>query len=306
MRFPKSHIKNIEIINGESDHIRFSLAPACGGKIISIYNKRLQKEFLWKNKNLQLSLLGAGADYDSNFYGGIDELLPNDIPENIDGIDYPDHGELWTTCLDNEVKEDSISVFGKLQLSELYYKKTIRLDANEPVIYLEYKIRNDADVQRNFLWKLHAALDIKEGDQLVTTAKKGKVVDPAYSRFSNLHEFNWPIIEDRDASLVPQKNNTVDFFYLYDAAQPAMNFLNEGGKHLFRYQYDKKIFPYQWYFASYGGFLNHYTAIIEPCSSMPMSVNNAKALHQCTVLEPGEEINTLVSIYAGKNNLQYL
>ena len=85
-----------------------------------------------------------------------------------------------------------------------------------------------------------------------------------------------------------------------------MNFLSEGGNHLFRYQYDKKIFPYQWYFASYGGFLNHYTAIIEPCTSMPMSVNNAKALHQCTVLEPGEEINTLVSIYAGKNNLQYL
>jgi hypothetical protein len=41
--------------------------------------------------------LERGADYDSNFYGGIDELIPNDIPENIDGIDDPDHGELWTT-----------------------------------------------------------------------------------------------------------------------------------------------------------------------------------------------------------------
>ena len=306
MTISRNTINAIESFTGENDHIKFEIVPAAGGKIISVFNKQLQKEFLWSNKDLLLQIHEAGADYDSNFYGGIDELLPNDIPENIDGIDYPDHGELWTTFLDHELKEDSITVSGKLKRSGLYYKKTIRLDANKPVIYLEYKIRNDADVQRNFLWKLHAALDIKEGDQLVTTAKKGKVVDPAYSRFSNLHEFNWPIIEDKDASLVPQKNNTVDFFYLYDAAQPAMNFLSEGGNHLFRYQYDKKIFPYQWYFASYGGFLNHYTAIIEPCSSMPMSVNNAKALHQCTVLEPGEEINTLVSIYAGKNNLQYL
>ena len=306
MRFSKSHVNKIEIINGENDHLEFSLAPACGGKIIRIYNKLLQKEFLWINKNLQLTVLLNGAGYDSNFYGGIDELLPNDIPENIDGIAYPDHGELWTTCLDYELKKDSVAVSGKLKRSGLYYTKTMRLDANEPVIYLQYKIRNTAHVQRNFLWKLHAALDIKEGNQLVTTAKKGKVVDPAYSRFSNLHEFNWPVIEDKDASLVPQKNNTVDFFYLYDAAQPAMNFLSEGGSHLFRYQYDEKIFPFQCYFASYGGFLNHYTAIIEPCSSMPMSVNNAKALHQCTVLEPGEEINTIVSIYAGKNNLQYL
>jgi len=306
MTISRNTINAIESFTGENDHIKFEIVPVAGGKIISVFNKQLQKEFLWSNKDLLLQIHEAGADYDSNFYGGIDELLPNDIPENIDGIDYPDHGELWTTCLDHELKEDSVTVSGKLKRSGLYYKKTIRLDANEPVIYLEYKIRNDTDVQRNFLWKLHAALDIKEGDQLVTTAQKGKVVDPAYSRFSNLHEFNWPIIEDKDASFVPQKNNTVDFFYLYDAAQPAMNFLSEGGKHLFRYQYDKKIFPYQWYFASYGGFLNHYTAIIEPCSSMPMSVNNAKALQQCTVLEPGEEINTLVSIYAGKNNLQYL
>jgi hypothetical protein len=69
---------------------------------------------------------------------------------------------------------------------------------------------------------------------------------------------------------------------------------------LFSYSYDKNIFPYQWYFASYGGFLNHYTAILEPCTSMPLSVAEAMLSGQCTVLEPGEEINTTVRIYAGQ------
>ena len=72
------------------------------------------------------------------------------------------------------------------------------------------------------------------------------------------------------------------------------------GKKEFSYTYDKHIFPYQWYFASYGGFLDHYTAILEPCTAMPLSVNDAKALNQCTVLQPGEELNTSVRIFAGK------
>jgi hypothetical protein len=303
MIFSKSHINEVEVITCENGHIKFEIAPAVGGKIISIFNKKLGKEFLWRNESLLLETLETGADYDSNFYGGIDELLPNDIPENIDGVDYPDHGELWTTRLDYELNEDSIAVFGKLKLSGLYYKKTIHFNANKPMIHLEYKIKNESGGQRNFLWKLHAALVIEEGDQLITTAKKGKVVDPDYSRFNNLNEFDWPVIENTNASAVPAKNNSVDFFYLYNIEQAEMKFLTDKDKYLFSYQYDKKIFPYQWYFASYGGFLDHYTAIIEPCSSMPMSINDAKNLNQCSILAPNEEINTVVNIYAGENNL---
>ena len=301
MIFSRSHINEIETFTGENDHIKFEIVPAAGGKIISVYNKYLRKEFLWRNKNLLLQTHQPGADYDTNFFGGIDELIPNDIPENIDSIAYPDHGELWTTSLDYELFEDRISVYGKLKLSGLYYKKTVHLEANSPVIYLEYTIKNETNFNRNFLWKLHAALIIEEGDKLVTGAQKARVADPDCSRFMNLNEFKWPLIENTDASIVPLKNKSVDFFYLYDIEQPEMKLLSGKDNHLFSYTYDKKVFPYQWYFASYGGFLNHYTAILEPSASMPMSVNDAKNLGQCTALKPGEEINTVVRIYAGEN-----
>jgi len=302
MIFSLSHINEVEIFTGENDHIKFEIAPALGGKILSVFNKHLNKEFLWRNKNLLPEIHKPGADYDTNFYGGIDELIPNDIPENIDGIDYPDHGELWTTQLGYELNKDNISVQGKLKLSGLHYKKTVFFETNVPMIRLEYRIKNESDFQRNFLWKLHAALVIEGGDRLVTSAQKARAIDPVYSRFSNMDEFNWPLIENTDASIVPAKNNSMDFFYLYDIKQSEMKFSSGNGNYLFSYRYDKKIFPYQWYFASYGGFLNHYTTILEPCSSMPLSVNEAKRMSQCTVLEPGEEINTVVYIYAGENN----
>jgi len=62
---------NVRIINIENDFLKCSVAPSLGGKIVSVYNKQLQKEFLWKNEKLSLKQLERGADYDSNFYGGM-------------------------------------------------------------------------------------------------------------------------------------------------------------------------------------------------------------------------------------------
>ena len=299
-----SRLDDLDIVFGENDYLKFGLAPAAGGKIVSIFNKTLQREFLWTQEGLPLRKLSPGTEYDPHFYGGMDELLPNDIPENIDGIDYPDHGELWTTSLEQTVSEECIAVFGKLSLSRLYYKKNIRLDKSSPVIYLDYLIRNESDSIKKFLWKLHPAVRIETGDELVSSAQFAKVVDPAYSRFKNQEPFQWPWIEGTNASIVPDKGSEIDFFFLWEAKMPEMNFVSGKKKYQFNIQYDQNIFPYQWYFASYGGFMNLYTAVLEPCSCMPLSVNEAAQLGQCSILKPGEEIVTTVRIFAGEKTLQ--
>jgi Domain of unknown function (DUF5107) len=301
MIISKSEINGLEVINGENEHLRIQIAPDAGGKIISIFNKKIKKEFLWKNVSAALSIFPSGTDYDSNFFGGFDELIPNDVPENIDGISFPDHGELWTTRLGYELYGDCIRVYGILKLSGLYYEKSIRMNQQEPSFNLNYTIRNESDSKRHFLWKLHPALVIQAGDQLKTTAKTAKVVDPLYSRFRETQAFEWPLLENTDASVIAVKNGTVDFFYLYDLEKAEMSLKMDGGKYLFSLEYDKNIFPYQWYFASYGGFLDHYTVIPEPCTSMPILVNEARLKEQCCVLKPREEIRTTVKIYAGEN-----
>jgi hypothetical protein len=297
-------INDVEVITIKSDHLTLSVVPSLGGKIIRLFNTRLNKEFLWTNKDLSLRTNQAGADYDANFIGGIDELLPNDIPETIDGILYPDHGELWTSNLQCETGIDNIHIYGLLPLSGLYYSRTVRLSNNSPVVSMHYKIRNDSGSRKHFLWKMHAALQISEGYKMVSNALHARVVDPLYSRFKDMDPFQWPFIDGVDASIIPVKDNTMDFLYLYDVPAPEMQMHGTDGS-LFAYSYDNKVFPYQWYFASYGGFLDHYVAILEPCTSMPMSVNEAKDKGQCTVLEPGEELLTTVEIFAGKKKNSY-
>ncbi len=301
----KSLRNGIEVFALESKHLAVAIAPALGGKIISLYNKPLQKEFLWTNQHLPLATQVRGAEYDPNFFGGIDELVPNDMPETIDAIEYPDHGELWTTSLQHQLSDQQITVHGKLELSGLYYRKTVRLDPLAPIAWLDYRIKNETSESRHFLWKLHAAVAIAPGDRLVTPAQYGKVVDPDYSRFKALDEFPWPFVENTDASVVPDETTTMDFFYLYGIPRPEMQLLSNGSQLVFSYSYDQRVFPYQWYFASYGGFLNHHVAILEPCTNMPLSVNEAREKKQCAVLEPGQELVTSVRIFAGEKK-QYI
>ncbi|MCO5236953.1 MAG: hypothetical protein M9933_11855 [Chitinophagaceae bacterium] len=292
----------IILLTLENDLLRVELAPALGGRFTSVYNKSLNKEFLWHNQSLPLEKAEPGADYDSNFWGGIDELLPNDLPEKIDGIDYPDHGELWTTALDHVVEAENVILSGTLPKSRLFYQKTVILEKNLPEVKTNYTIRNLSGGTRHFLWKLHAALQITVGDRLKTSAKNARVVDPGSSRFRATGEFGWPEIEGMNAAIVPPKDGTMDFFYLYNAPEGTMKMISAHDDHCFAYRYDQEVFPFQWYFASYGQFRGHYTAILEPASAMPVSVNEAAGLGQCSVLEPGEEMNTSVTIYAGVRN----
>ncbi|MBE9601374.1 hypothetical protein [Pedobacter sp. MC2016-24] len=300
MKISSREYNGMIVLTGENDQIRFEIIPAMGGKLASVFNKTLNKEFLWHNEGLDLGLNAPGTDYDSHFLGGVDELLPNDIPETIDSLEYPDHGELWTTSLQYEIKENKLIVYGKLAQSGLFYRKTLSLQPGSAEIHLDYQMINESGHTRHFLWKLHAALKISAGDHLLSSARKAKVVYPEASRFSTTDEFNWPLVEGHDAALVPEKNGSMDFFYLYEALEGEMGLISGDGKHLFAYRYDQQVFPFQWYFASYGQFDGHYTAILEPASAMPVSVNEAMKKQQCTVLAAGQQIETRVTIYAGE------
>jgi len=289
----------VPLVRLESLHLQVDVAPGIGGRVISTIDKHSGHQFLWRNKALPLELKPSGSEYDPNFYGGIDELLPNDLPEAIDGIDCPDHGELWTTPLSAEVADDSLMLRARLPKFGLAYEREMRLRSDGPWLEFNYRIANTTNQPRQFLWKLHAALAVQEGDVIECPAGQAQIVDPAWSRFRTKTPFKWPNLEGRAANLVPTQDGTMDFFYLFDLIKGELFWHRPDAGLKFGYQFDTKVFPYSWLFASYGGFLGHYTIILEPCTAMPMSVNEAAAGNKCSRLEPGEVLETRVSLYAG-------
>jgi hypothetical protein len=102
-----------------------------------------------------------------------------------------------------------------------------------------------------------------------------------------------------DKSLIPAINGNCEFLYLYELSAGRLGWRRPGSGLFFTYHFDRRIFPYAWLFQSFGGFDGHYTSILEPCTAMPISVPQAAALNQCTVLAPGQELVTTVRITAG-------
>ena len=287
------------IVRMENDFLQVDVAPAVGGRIVSLLEKASNYQFLWRNAGLKLEKLSPGSAYDPNFYGGIDELIPNDIPEFLNGRDSPDHGELWTTSLDHWLDGQTLAMAGTLPLCGLRYARRLTLRPDSPNIDVDYRIENPTGERREFLWKLHAALNIEPGDQIECMARTARVVDPQWSRWKSLEPFAWPVIEGKQADQIPPLDGTLDFLFLYDLKAGQMAWRSVSRKLRFTYYFDTQVFLYAWYFASYGGFDGHYVAILEPCTTMPLSVNEAARLGQCSVLEAGQKIETRVTIYAG-------
>ncbi len=295
----ETHPDGLRVLSLESDFLKVQVAPELGGRVTSVVEKRSGHEFLWRNRRLRLQPLPSGSDYDPNFYGGIDELLPNDIPEEIDGIACPDHGELWTTALTWHAEGERLVLEGILPRFGLRYRREMSLASESPRIEFSYTITNQTAKLRRFLWKLHAALAIQPGDVIECPARKARVVDLAWSRRKTLVPFDWPRIEGQAANVVPEADGTLDFFYLYQLSDGCAGWRRPSRNLAFVYEFDGAVFPFVWLFASYGGFDSHFTAILEPCTAMPISVNEAAARNQCSVLQPGQKLQTKVTLYAG-------
>jgi hypothetical protein len=283
----------------ESDYLQVDVAPIVGGRIVNLVEKRSGYQFLWHNEQLELERVPPYSEYDPNFYGGMDELIPNDIPETINGVESPDHGELWTMPLSYRVENSDLVLSGTLPLCGLAYERRLSLRPDGPLMDLDYRIANPTDERRVFLWKHHAALKIEAGDRIVCPARSARVVDPEWCRWENTAPFEWPMIEGERADVIPPVDGTMAFLFLYDLEAGTMAWRSESSGLTFEYRFDTDVFPYAWYFASYGGFDGHTMAILEPCTTMPLSVREAAQLEQCSMLEAGEHIETRVTVYAG-------
>jgi hypothetical protein len=292
-------VGEVRVARLENDHLRVDVSPETGGRIISLYNKSLEQAFLWKNERLSLCRLQPGDPYDPNFYGGIDEVIPGDMPEQIGALENPDHGELWTLPLAYHIEDNSLVLEGLLPVWKLKYRKRLSLRPDSPWMDVDYRIENDSGEQRIFLWKLHAALTIAEGDQIRCPAQMAVVADPEWSRWKTETPFAWPLVEGQRTDQIPSANGTTDFLFLYNlnSGQISLRRPSQGSE--FAIVFDRSVFPYVCYFASYGGLYGHYTAVLEPCTAMPVSVNEAAGRGQCSVLDAGGCLETRVSLYGG-------
>ncbi len=271
--------------------LQVTIAPAIGGRVVSLVHCASGREFLWRNPRLPLACCAPGTAYDPNFYGGMDELLPCDLPETLNGIACPDHGELWTLPLAAERAGDALILRGRLPQFGLDYQRRMHLEGNR--LICAYRITNPTTTERQFMWKLHAALAVQPGDRISCPAATARAADTEWSRRKSPAPFAWPDADGLMMSLVPEPDGGTEFLFLYDLAEGRMALEAQDGARL-ECRFDRAVFPCCWYFASHGAMDGAFTAVLEPCTTMPVSVNEAAATGFCSRLQPGQVLETTV------------
>ncbi len=306
------HYRGLQCIQLENDEVRILILPALGGKIWQVSCKRMGENLLWQNPRIKPRTLPMHASYDDHFYGGWDELFPNDMPETLAEESFPDHGEIWTLPWEweTEIRGHEAIVRLRLQtpISACLLERIIVLQEGAYHFTIKYKIHNLGQRELPYLWKLHVALNGNEDSRIDVDAGRAHLEGFGKPRNGQTNiSYSWPMLEDESGTVYDMRrglsgsSGVSEFQYVTELKQGWCAVTNTKKKLGFGLCFDKEVLPSCWLFASYGGWRNLQTIILEPCSGYPISVEEGVKSGTHKVLYPNEMIETEVTavVYTG-------
>jgi len=282
-----------------------SLCPDLGGRIEDLIDLRTGKNWLWHPAGYQPGprALPLGASFDDNWTGGWDEIFPNDAACHFQGRDLPVHGELWS----QEWEVQEYSPLG----AELAYicrslpvtvTKRLTLDPQSPELRVDYMFINRSPEPLSFLFKLHPALAIEAGDEVLMPPCSVKPVDLGFSSLMKRDCWTaWPAsdsVEDPSRSLAqvpPATCAAKEFVYTKDHADGFTGLGSRRTRSALKLAFNRELFPYVWLFQIYGGWQGHYVHVAEPCTNIPWDLEQAVRQGTCAVLPGGGYRNYTVT-----------
>ena len=240
----------------ENENLSVLIDRSFGGKIVSLKNNRSSYEWVWFDGEKYSNFSPENfSDYDSQWLGGYEELFPNDKIENLNGLNAPDHGELWSSPWEvvNKNKTE-IELYNTGYYSKAKVSKKYTLSINK--IRVDYCIENITFDK--FLFKLHLAMPINKTN-IKFEFKDYRVVD---EKFGNI------ILPDGIDSFLNEispNEGKNDFAYFY--GNDGFIKIQNGKENIINLKYDKTTLPYLWIFQTRGGWNNLNVNVIEPCNA---------------------------------------
>jgi hypothetical protein len=269
----------------ENPATRIVVLPALGGKIISLVDKRVDGELLWRNSRVPLLPAAFGSSYDDQFFGGWDELYPNDMAEELAGEPVPDHGELWAvpwawtvgSAADQVWLE--LTVCGAVTGTEVMKRLTLGTGS---VLVIDYRITNAGRIDQPFLWKSHVAVELRPDTVIDMAAGEVLVHEFGLPRARPADgSFTWPYLSAdgvrHDLRALPDttERGVSEFLIATTLERGECSVLHPSDQTGFRLLWDRADLPSCWLFASYGGgWRGLDVLVLEPCTGFPLSVND--------------------------------
>lgn len=283
-----------------NDWLEIQVRPERGGRIDQIYDRRLQRDWLWHPPGyvaLSDPPVAAGAGFDASWTGGFEEMFPNDGAGELPGRILPDHGELWSARwrVQQHTAHEIVLVHDCVTLP-VTVEKQLRLRPDRAELEVSWSLLSRAAVRLPYMLKLHPALNIEAGDRIELPPCSVEPVDTGFSRLIGQPGLSqWPWGRGGDGSPVrldlahPVQSGLREFIYASNLSQGRCALRHAASGSCFELLFDRSDFPFVWVLASYGGFDGRQLLLLEPCTSKPWDLGEAMQRGTAAWLRPGEE-----------------
>jgi galactose mutarotase-like enzyme len=282
---------------GQTNLISLCVIPALGSKVVSLVNRKTNREWLWRSGK-PLGNGGYASSFASGDESGWDEMFPS-INECVypeapwQGIQIPDHGEVWSLLWDDHCTGTELHC--KVEGVKLPYSlEKVYSFVAEETLRIEYTLTNHSESPFTFMWAAHPLFQVHEGMKLHVSSELTEI-EVSYSEGERLGVFqdkqSWPIIQTKsdivDLSVIePAAGKSAEKYYFVGKLGTGLAGLSDpatGEAISLRFPTDKV--PYLAIWANYGAYGGHYHFAIEPATGRMDDLNHAMLRNEAAAIE---------------------
>jgi galactose mutarotase-like enzyme len=298
----QTHWQGLSAFTLETDTLRVAMVPEMGAKLVSIFDKRSQREWLVGPGQRPFKKVPYGAAFQEQDMSGWDEMFPT-----ISACDYPgsgarhlalpDHGEVWTLAW--KVEQASA---GKISLSvdgpALPYRLTRVAELTEAdVLQLTYHLVNLGLESLPYLWAAHPQFacgpdaQIRLPDQVTTVLN---ALPETWGWGDPETYFDWPEALTPDGRRVrldrvgpPGLQRARKFFAPPETQVAWAGLVRWPARDWLRMEWDPDCIPYLGLWVDEGAISTESVAAPEPMTGFYDNLAVAWNKKRVSILEPG-------------------
>ena len=288
-------MNDLDLVVLENEKLRVSVLAGRGADIIECLYKPKDLDLVWLTRHgipdgspayNYLDSLGAFVDY---YPGGWQTVFPNGGPPvNYQGADFSQHAEVsllpWRfEIIKDQVDEIAVKFYCRTRKTPFLVSRVMRLTRNSSKIEITETIENLSDVEVPAMWGTHLSFGapfLHPGVEIKVAGHPKVICHPTgvggdRRRVETVKDFQWPMHDGIDFSVIPEKNSPSDMLYLTELENAEFEISSKLHGISVKVDWNRDLMPYLWFWQEFGRtktypwYGENYNIGLEPFSSFP-------------------------------------